>query len=30
MKELEKDDEKHVHLENNILLKKAAQMGLLD
>ncbi len=30
MKELEKDDEKHIHLENNILLKKATQMGLLD
>jgi regulator of cell morphogenesis and NO signaling len=27
---LEKDNRNHVHLENNILLKKAAQLGLLD
>jgi regulator of cell morphogenesis and NO signaling len=30
MKELEKDNRKHVHLENNILLKRAVEMGLLE
>jgi regulator of cell morphogenesis and NO signaling len=28
--ELAKDNQKHIHLENNILLKKASQLGLLD
>jgi regulator of cell morphogenesis and NO signaling len=28
--ELEKDNKKHIHLENNILLKKASQLGFLD
>lgn len=28
--ELEKDNQKHIHLENNILLKRAAQQGLLN
>jgi regulator of cell morphogenesis and NO signaling len=27
--ELERDNQKHIHLENNILLKRAAQQGLL-
>jgi len=28
--ELGRDNQKHIHLENNILLKRAAQMGLLN
>lgn len=28
--ELDKDNEKHIHMENNVLLKRASQMGLLD
>lgn len=30
MKELEKDNQKHIHLENDFLLKKAALLGLMD
>jgi iron-sulfur cluster repair di-iron protein len=28
--ELAKDNQRHIHLENNILLKRASQLGLLD
>ncbi len=30
LNELKKDNQKHVHLENNILLKRTAQLGLMD